>query len=263
MSATVNDQWSNGDAYEAFMGRWSRAVAAKFVAWLDPAAGQAWLDVGCGTGALTSAVLDLANPSSIVGIDPSAAFIAAARSSIDDDRATFEIADAQAIPLEDQSIDRLVSGLCLNFVPEPATALAEMARVTRPGGAVAVYVWDYAGGMQMLRSFWDAANLIDPALTVDEGRNPICAPVPLQALFGDADLQHVEVEAIQIDTVFTDFSDYWKPFEGGPGPAPAYLKGLAPHQRSALEGELRRSLPAESDGSIHLTARAWAVRGER
>ena len=129
---------------------------------------------------------------------------------------------------------------------------------------MAAYVWDYAGEMQMLRRFWDAATRVDPALTVDEGhRYPICAPAPLRALFVDAGLHDVDVEAIQIDTVFADFSDYWKRFDGGTGPAPAYLRQRPPRQRAALETELRRTLPVEPDGSIHLTARAWAVRGRR
>jgi SAM-dependent methyltransferase len=250
------------------MGRWSRQIAAKFLDRLDPAPELTWLDVGCGTGALTATVLARAKPASITGVDPAEPFIIAARSAINDDRARFEVADARSLPLADGSVDMAVSGLCLNFVPEPERALAEMSRVTCPGGSVAAYVWDCsdADGMQMLRRFWDAAVHLDPeAAALDVGsRMPLCHPEPLLSLFASAGLRTVEVGHITIDTVFPDFDDYWRPFEGGTGgPAPVYVQRLDQDQRAALEAELRNTLPVEDDGSIHLTARAWAVRGSR
>ena len=266
MHAAQGDRWWGGTAYDRFMGRWSRLIAARFIDWLEPQPGLAWLDVGCGTGALTSTIVDMASPVSVTGIDPSGPFIEAARSSVGDARARFEIADARDIPMDDQTVDLAVSGLCLNFVPEPERAAAEMTRITRPGGTVAGYVWDYKGGMQMLGMFWDAAGRIDPEATAarDEGSRFVgAAPGPLRSLFEGAGLHSVEVADIQVDTVFRDFADYWTPFQAGTGPAPAFLLQLSDSQRSALEGELRGMLPTRDDGSIHLTARAWAVRGGR
>ena len=157
----------------------------------------------------------------------------------------------------------MVSGLVLNFVPEPARAVAEMARVARPGGRVAAYLWDYAGRMEMMRIFWDAAAALDPAAAVlDEGqRFPLCHPGPLGDAFRHAGLDDVEVRAIDVPTVFRDFDDYWFPFLGGHAPAPAYAVSLDEDRRIALREQIRASLPIRSDGSIHLIARAWAVRG--
>ena len=255
--------WAAGDAYEPYIGRWSRLVAADFLAWLAPAAGGRWLDVGCGTGALGAAALAAADPAALVGVDPSAGFLAHARTRLDDRRARFVVADARRLPLADASFDAVVSGLVLNFVPDPAAAATEMARVARPGGRVAAYVWDYAEGMELIRRFWDAAADLDPAAAaLDEGRRfPLCRPEPLAALFGDAGLDRVTVRPVQVPTVFAGFDDYWTPFLGGTGTAPAYVSSLSDDHRAALRGLLRARLPTADDGSIHLTARAWAVRG--
>jgi len=262
MSSPLDDRWHSGTAYERFMGRWSRRIAVRFLDWLDPASRQTWLDTGCGTGALTTAILETADPAEVVGIDPAVPFITAAQLTIKDPRATFQIGDAQELPFSDARFDSAVSGLCLNFVPDPQRAISEMSRVTRPGGVVGAYVWDYAGGMQMLRTFWDAARTIDPDLAVDEAhRNPLCAPEPLKQLFSNGGLSDVQVGPIQTETRFRDFDDYWDPFEGGTGPAPAYLKTLSATARVALATELRRILLPERDGSIVLTAKAFAVKG--
>ncbi|MGY1631619.1 class I SAM-dependent methyltransferase [Geodermatophilus sp. SYSU D01186] len=256
--------WAGASAYEAYIGRWSRAVAPGFLAGLDVPAGRAWLDVGCGTGALTGAVLAGCAPGSVLGVDPSPAFLALARAQIPDGRASFREGDAQALPMDDTSVDAVVSGLVLNFVPDPAAGVAEMRRVVRPGGVVAAYVWDYADGMQLLRFFWDAAVDLDPAARdLDEGRRSgWCRPGPLRDLFagGFAD---VAVDAIVVATVFTGFDDYWTPFLGRTGPAPAYVASLGEEQRTALREALRERLPTDVDGSISLSARAWAVRGRR
>lgn len=156
-----------------------------------------------------------------------------------------------------------MSGLAVNFVPDPGRAAAECARVTASGGVAAAYVWDYAEGMAMMRHFWDCAAAIDPgALALDEGRRfPLCRPEPLRQLWADAGLQEVTVEAIDVPTLFADFDDYWRPFLGGQGPAPRYAMSLTDDHRRALRDLLRSRLPADPDGSIPLTARAWAVRG--
>jgi SAM-dependent methyltransferase len=257
--------WAGGDRYEAYVGRWSRPVARRFVAWLAVPAGARWLDVGSGTGALSGTVLAVAEPAAVLGVDPSPEFVAHAAAHVPDSRAAFREGAAQALPVDDVAVDAVVSGLVLNFVPDPPAALAEMRRVVRPDGVVAAYVWDYTEGMQLMRWFWDAAAELDPGVRdLDEGpRFPLCRPEPLGGLFTEAGLADVAVEEIVVPTVFADFDDYWTPFLGGTGPAPAYAVQLSEAERAALRESLRSSLPTEPDGSIHLTARAWAVRGRR
>lgn len=245
------------------MGRWSRPVAREFLDWLAAAPGAAWLDVGCGSGALTRTILELASPSAVLGVDPAAGFLSAARDQTRDSRARFARGDACALPCAAASFDVVVAGLALNFVGDPRKGLAEMLRTARPGGVVAAYVWDYADGMQMLRRFWDAASFLDPAaVDLDEGRRfPLCQPERLSALFRSAGLTAVVVRALEVPTLFRDFNDYWAPFLGGQGPAPGYVASLTEDRRSALKDRLAAMLPVAADGAISLTGRAWAVRG--
>ncbi|MEV6642103.1 class I SAM-dependent methyltransferase [Amycolatopsis sp. NPDC051371] len=254
--------WQTGDAYEAYIGRWSRRVAATFVRQLGVPASRRWLDVGCGTGALTSAVLAAADPVEVVGVDPSSGFLTTARARVTDPRASFEVADARSLPFPDDSFDVVVSGLVLNFVPDPARAAAEIARVTR--GPAAAYVWDLAEGMELIRHFWEAAAELDPARVaeLDEGRRfTLCRPEPLGRLWTEAGFTEVSVGEIKIPTVFTGFDDYWQPFLGAQGPAPAYLATLPEARRDQVRELLRSRLPTNPDGSIPLSARAWVVRG--
>ena len=257
--------WASATPYELYVGRWSRLVAREFLGWLNLPSDLTWLDVGCGTGALSTAILELANPGAVTGIDSSTGFLASARDGIRDPRANFEIGDATALPGADNSFDTVVSALMLNHVSIPADAASEMARVVRPGGTVAAYVWDYSDGMQMMRHFWDAAIAEDPnaASKNEQSRFALCKPDPLTELFVGAGLTNVEVRPIDIPMVFRDFDDYWNPFLGGQGPAPGYAMSLDEDRRGALRDRIRNGLPTESDGSIHLTSRAWAIRGLR
>jgi SAM-dependent methyltransferase len=259
--ATPAEVWAVGGAYEAYIGRWSRPVARELVGGLGVAAGAAWLDVGCGTGALGREVLAAADPAALVAADPSPAFLADARARLADPRARFVAADARRLPMAGRRFDAVVSGLVLNFVPDAGGAVREMARVARAGGRVAAYVWDYAEGMELLRRFWDAAVALDPAAAaLDEGRRfGLCRPGPLAALFEGAGLVGVAVRPIEVPTRFRDFDDYWRPFLGGQGPAPGYVASLPGRRRDRLREELRARLPAAGDGSIALVARAWAV----
>ncbi len=261
--ANEKDVWASGEAYEPYVGRWSRLIARQFLAWLNVAPDRDWLDIGCGTGALCQQILDHASPQRVRGVDPSDGFIAFARHKVTDPRATFQLGDAQEIPVADCFADATVSGLVINFVADPAKAVGEMKRVTRRRGFVAAYVWDYAGEMQMMRRFWDAAVALNSdAIPLDEGRRfPLCNPDPLANLFQDAGLDAVEVRAIDVATVFKDFDDYWTPFLGGQAPAPGYCMSLSEDRRTALRERIRASLTVRDDGSIHLIARAWAVRG--
>jgi SAM-dependent methyltransferase len=255
--------WAAGEAYESYVGRWSRVVARELVRWIQVPGGSAWLDVGCGTGALAQTILEHAAPRVVCGVDRSVRYVAHARSRIDDSRAVFEAGDAQALPVADAAVDAVVSGLALNFVPDPRMMIAEMARVARRDGAVALYVWDYAGRMELMRFFWDAAKALDArAAALDEGaRFPICSPGPLAELLEGAGLGAVQTRAIDVATRFRDFEDYWSPFLGGQGPAPGYAMSLPEGRREALRERIRASLPFEADGSLSLAARAWAVCG--
>lgn len=255
--------WASGEQYELYVARWSRLVARDFLDWLGQPPGLRWLDVGCGTGALSQTILDRCAPAAVLGVDPAEGFLAHARSRVRDARVAFRAGDAQKLPVADGDFEAAVSGLVLNFVPRPELAVGEMRRAVRPGGAVAAYVWDYAGEMQLMRYFWDAAGALDPAArALDEGRRfPMARPEPLAALFEGAGLGTVATRAIDVPTVFRDFDDYWSPFLGGQAPAPGYCMSLDEDRRATLRERLQATLPARPDGSIHLIARAWAVRG--
>jgi SAM-dependent methyltransferase len=257
------DVWAVGDAYERYMGRWSRLVAARFVAWIDAPRDLRWIDVGCGTGALAFTISAACRPRRLLGVDRSAAFAAAGRGA--DASTRYVVADSAALPVPAASCDAAVSGLMLNFAASPIAAVAEQVRAVRPGGLVAAYVWDYAEGMLLLRHFWDAAVAVDPSAGgLDEGRRfPICRPDRLHALWSEASLAHVAVTPLEVPMVFPGFRDLWEPFLGGQGPAPGYLAQLDPSLRDRLRDTLRERLPIRQDGSIALTARAWAVQGRR
>ena len=260
------DTWANGAAYEYYIGRWSRLVARKFIAWLDISFGARWLDVGCGTGTLSQTILDVASPQTVLGIDLSEGYIEYARKHIQNPHASFRLGDAQALPVESASYDAAVSGLVLNFVAKPNQMLSEMIRALRMGGTVAVYIWDYADLMQLIRYFWNAADALDrQAIALDEGqRFTLCQPEPLRQLFQtNTHLENIEVLAIDVPTIFRNFDDYWSPFLGGQGPAPSYTMSISEERRFAVREYLRRTLPINTDGSIHLIARAWAIRGLR
>jgi SAM-dependent methyltransferase len=260
MSDAAQDRWASGDAYEGYMGRWSRVLARVFLEWLRAAPAAAWLDVGCGTGALTSAIAALCRPTSIVGCDPSQAFIERARRDLSHAATFCVIASAELLPERDGGFDVVVSGLVLNFVPDPARALAAMRARTRPGGAVAAYVWDYAG-MELLSHFWEEAVAFDSSVTDETRRFASWQAAMLASLFDAAALTHVETGVLEITTEFADFDDYWRPFLAGTGPAPSYVASLDATRREQLRARLERRLAASSDGRIRLRARALAVRG--
>lgn len=265
MPSPPDDAWESAAAYERYVGRWSRRVARDFVGWLAIAPRAAWLDVGCGSGALSETILHWAAPALVVALDRSLPFAAHARAHARGASFGGVVADARRLPVRDAGVDAAVSGLVLNFVPRPDLAVAEMARAARPGGVVGAYVWDYAGRMELLRHFWDAATAVDGAAApLDEGRRfPMCRPAALAALFRGVGLADVATAAIEIATDFRDFDDYWSPFLGGQGPAPTYVMSLGDDARSRLREAVRARLPFRPDGSILLAARAWAVRGIR
>ena len=259
----MKDSWLGAIAYERFMGRWSKLVAQKFLGWLEETSDRTWLDVGCGTGSITRLILETQRPKEIFSIDSSPDFVSFAQRSIKHPSVHFKVGLAQSLGLASSSMDAVVSGLVLNYVPQPKAALLEMLRVTRPGGKIGIFMWDYADGMQFLRYFWDAAIELDPnAWEVDEGnRFPLCRAGQLEALVREAGLKQVEAAPIEVETVFQNFDDYWQPFLGKVGPASIYTMSLHQKDRQNLEDKLRKSLPIDANGTISLIARAWAVKG--
>jgi ubiquinone/menaquinone biosynthesis C-methylase UbiE len=259
----MKDSWESGVTYERFMGRWSRIVAREFLNWLSPASGLKWLDIGCGSGALSEALLRWHAPADLNAIDQSQEFVEVLQSRLGN-RAACRVGNALALSQDDSSVDIAVSGLVLNFMSDQDRALSEMMRVTAPGGTVAVYVWDYAGRMDLLRYFWDAVVALDPgALSLHEARRFSDSTADaIKARFENAGLEQTETAAIEIDTCFQDFDDYWRPFLGGQGPAPTYVQSLDEHARSRLRDLLDDRLPTLPDGSIPMIARAWAVKAK-
>lgn len=259
------DSWSNSEAYERYVGRWSSMVGARFLEWLEPQPGRRWLDVGCGTGALGEQIQSTLSPSGLIGVEPSESFLATANSRVRGPAVEFRVGSAEHIPVDDGAVDYVVSGLVLNFVPDKQAAMREMFRVLAPGGVAACYVWDYAGHVQFMRYFWDAAVKLNPnAREKDEGeRFPICQPAPLRGLFDGAGFQSVEVQAIDIPTAFNDFDDFWTPFLSDIAPAPGYCASLPQAERNALAEAVRETVPTDSNGRILMAARAWAVSGVR
>ena len=247
------------DVYERNVGRWSKQMAPDFVRWLGVPPGGRWLDVGCGTAALTEAILANASPANVVGVDPSPPFVAYTSAAVRDPRASFRVGDAMALEFAEGTFDAAAAALVLHFVPDPNVATAEMRRVVKSGGRIGATEWDQE--MRMSHLFWDAAVEQDPAAAqYDEGRRLI-GPDALRACYIGAGLQQVELIALDIDLAFKDFDDYSQPFLGGQGPAGPYVKSLAPDRREDLVARLRRRLGPGGDGSIRMVSRTWAVRG--
>jgi SAM-dependent methyltransferase len=258
-----SEMFAKADAYERFMGRWSRGLARFFVAFCDVQDGDAVLDVGSGTGALSFALRESTNASRITGVDPSADYVRHAAGATTDPRLRFEVGDAARLAFSDASFDKTLSALVLNFVPEPGRAVREMSRVTKPRGVVAAAVWDYGDGMEMLRAFWDEAVALDPAAsTRDEARMPLCRKGDLAAWLAREGLEDVRDAELTTTLSFASFDDYWEPFLLGQGPAGAYAAGLPHEARDALRERLRaRWLRGGPDRPIDMRARAWAAKG--
>jgi SAM-dependent methyltransferase len=257
------DRWTAGLTYEDFMGRWSRQLAPRFVSWLQIPGGSHWLDVGCGTGALTNAICECASPASVLGCDPAESFIEYARRRSLDPRASFVVAGVGGLPGRAGGYDSVTSLLALNFLPDAEASVREMRSLTASQGAVSACVWDYADGMEFLRYFWDAAAAVDPrSRRLDEGaRFAHCGADGLVAVFRAGCLRDIRCESIEIPTKFANFDDLWRPFLGGTGPAPSYVASLDEDGRTALARRLEQVIPRGPGGSIALTARARVIRG--
>ena len=257
------DAWDSAGKYENYMGRWSRIVAQEFIDWLQPSPGLSWLDIGCGPGALSSVIADQAHPGLLAGLDTAVAYVAAAQRRFAGHPALFTTGDAQQLPFADEAFERAVSGLNLNFLPDAATGVSEMRRVVRPEGSIALYVWDYAAGMQFLHLFWEAATAADPSAEgLGEARRfHVANPDALRSLFVEASLDEIDVRAIEVSTPFPTFDAYWESFLTGQGPANAYVHSLTAEKRQTFRACLQEIAPQEDDGAVRLTATAWAIRG--
>lgn len=257
-----NDRWENASAYERFMGRWSRLLARKFVAWLNVPPSANWMEIGCGTGSLTRAICESAQPKAVLACDTAPDYVKYCREHL-----RFPGLEVVHVPPDSlaatSSHDAVVSSLVLNFLPSPVEALVRMREACAPQGSVAACVWDYSEGMEFLRIFWETAVTLHPqAAPLHEGaRFPLCKPDALRNAFLSSGLHSIQLEALSVSTTFESFDDFWSPFLDGPGPAPTYLSSLSGPDRQRLERRLRSVLADFGDYPIKLRARAWAVTG--
>ena len=254
--------WNDAAGYEAYVGHWSRAIAPRFLAWLALPAKLRWLDVACGTGALTAAILARCDPEEVVGLDGSADYLASAQESCRGPRVRFVAGDATVLPFPSGSFDVSVSGLALNFIKYDR-ALAEQHRVVRAGGTIAAYVWDYAGEYEFARRFWDAALSIDPrAAAYDPGRKAkICSEQNLHEALAVAGCTEVETCVFDDTGEFPSRETYWHAFDGRQGSTSDYLSLLTEEERLRLKDALLSTMNPQ--GPVKLKVRALAVKGLR
>jgi SAM-dependent methyltransferase len=259
---------NNPVAYEHLMGRWSRRLAPLFIDFAAVSDGTSILDVGCGTGSLTFALMEAFPTAQINGLDYSQTFIDYASSkALADCRLVFEQGDATSLPYEDQAFDAALSLLVLNFVPDAQKAARELVRVTRPGGIVAASVWDFKGGLTHLRVFADTAAALDPSGEAFRARvfsGPFTQPGEFASAWIDMGLRDVAQTSLTIRMDFVSFADYWEPMLAGQGLVGAYVQSLSDEQRHLIEHPLRLAYCAgDADGPRSFTATAWACRGIR
>ncbi|SEP24565.1 Methyltransferase domain-containing protein [Rhodospirillales bacterium URHD0017] len=247
------------EAYERFMGRWSRAVATPFLRWLRAAANAEWLDVGCGTGILSELVLAACVPATIVGIDATPEQVGRAANRMVDSRACFAIADAQALPFDNASFDIVAAALVLNFIPDPPRALREMRRVVRPGGMVCVFVWDFEPELSPSGPLRKALRSLGIEVLPLPGTP--ASPLPaLAALFGQAGLESVEATTIEVAVSFANFDDFWESQTTLYSPTTKIINSLGQDERKSLYAALRTTLSEQGDGEVRYSARANAIK---
>ena len=257
-------RFSDAEAYDQRMGRHSRLLAPLFSRFIGSIhEGDHILDVGCGTGSLTFTIANTTKASKIVGIDRSEGFIEYARSTNADPRVTFEVGDVQQLPYPDASFDKSLSLLVIQFVPDPPRAIAEMRRVTRPGGMVAFCTWDSTGGMEMFTIFRKTATALDPSAELSQPGNFRTREGTILALLVESGLREVEETALTIQMNFDSFDNLWSDRLRGETPEASYSAKLSPEQKQALHDKLRQEvLKGRPDGPFTFQARAWAGRGK-
>jgi len=255
-----NTLFSDGASYERFMGPWTRAVGAVFLDWIAAARSKRWLEIGCGTGLFTELLVDIAKPAEAIAIDPSAAQIRETATKAVAKRVDFRVADAQALPFENQEFDLAVSALVINFIPDPARAMLEMKRVVRPGGLIAGYVWDFLGELNVARHVQTPLRQINPSLPKVTGADNTRMET-LVSLFSDAGLENVASRPIEVEVTFPSFDAYWQRYMDNPSPQSAYIKALPAPDFAKLQETVRLGMPIRGDGTITFAARANAVKG--
>jgi SAM-dependent methyltransferase len=251
--------FTDGAAYERYMGAWSRLAGDAFLDWVAPAPGLRWLDVGCGNGAFTELLVDRCAPLSVHGIDPSREQLAFARTRPASRMARFQQGDAMAVPFADDAFDAAVMPLVIFFVPDPAKGVGEMARVVGPGGIVTAYAWDMPGGGFPYRSLF--AEMREQGVIVPTPSNPDASRLDaLVSLWGGAGLEAIETREIAVQRTFTDFDDYWTTVLGGASTGPK-LAAMGAEAIAQLQTRMRALLPPDAAGRITYSARANAIRG--
>jgi SAM-dependent methyltransferase len=252
--------FSDGKAYERLMGRWSKLAGAQFLDWLDAPKNLRWIDIGCGNGAFTEVLIARGSPASVTGIDPSDGQLAYARTRPGTKTAQFQLADGQALPFGDNSFEAASMALVISFIPDPPKAAREMARVVKPGGTVATYMWDFLGGGFPLAPVAAAMK----SLGLAPGARPNVEASRLddmRAIWEQAGLTAIETQVIRIEVAYSDFTDFWESNSAPVGPAGTAIAALSPQAREQLKGRLREQLPIGADGRIAYEAFANAVKG--
>ena len=244
------------DAYDRFMGRYSRLLSPQLADLADVRAGHQVLDVGCGPGALTAELVARVGPDAVAAVDPSEPFVEAARAR--HPGVTVLAASAEALPFPDSAFDASLAQLVVHFMSDPVRGLSEMRRVTRQGGVVTACVWDFEGGRAPLSTFWRAAREIDPGLVDDESERPGARAGHLAELFAEAGLADVTEASLEVRLEHPTFEAWWEPYTGGVGPAGAFVGGLDAERRAALRDRCRELLP---EPPFLIVSRAWAARG--
>lgn len=243
------------DAYDQFMGKYSRLLAPQLADLAGVRSGQRALDVGCGPGALTSELVRRLGPEAVSAVDPSEPFVAAALAR--NPGVSVLRASAEELPFPDQAFDVVLAQLVVHFMADPVAGLAEMSRVTRREGVVAACVWDHAGGQGPLGLFWGAARALDPGVS-DESHLAGAREGHLGELFEAAGLHDIQETSLSADLEHATFEEWWEPFTRGVGPAGAYVAGLDAERQAALREACRGLIPT---APFTVTARAWAARG--
>ena len=255
----VENFFTDGEAYERRMGRWSRIVGEVFLDWLAVPNGLRWIDVGCGDGAFTEVLIARCAPSAVSAVDPSEGQLSYARTRPGTKLAEFRVGDALALPYPDRSFDAAAMALAISFVPDPVKAATEMTRVVQPGGWVATYMWDLPGGGIPVEPMFRALKSLGIAVSVPG--TEVSRRDNMRAVWEKAGLQSIDTRVIRIPVGYTDFNDFWQSYSVPEGPSGMAIRKMSPSQIEQLKAELREELPTGPDGHIAYEAFANAVKG--
>jgi SAM-dependent methyltransferase len=258
----TKENWDNIQGYEMYVGRWSRALSLDFVHWLNACAALKWMEIGCGTGALTQAIAETYDPSSLLALDKSEAYLTKARENGKLSKVSFLRVDLDSF-LPEGEFDNITSGLVLNFLPHTEKTLRSLMSNLRNGGQLSAFVWDYGGHYQPMRHFWDAAKEVSAvAKDFDTGiKFEICRKEKLISLFESLGLTHVEFTNLERIAMFQNFDDYWLPIASAQGSVTEFISILTEKEKDNLKETIRRRLPIALNGEIKLIINALAVKG--